>query len=144
MSNFFCKAADISQSTSSVQTLEGALKERLEVYRRSKTVAETEGNSSKVRRYGRICKQFEDALKLHAKGKAIPIDELPTPPGFSPLSEALRPTNVISTPSPKPTTPVPPRTEPEQEPKELSETPQPSRPAPVAPPRTNSGMVNFY
>ncbi|XP_078052129.1 lethal (2) giant discs 1 isoform X2 [Augochlora pura] len=67
------------------ENLELALKERLEVYRRSKTTAETENNASKARRYGRICKQFEDALKLHARGKSITLDELPVPPGFPPL-----------------------------------------------------------
>ncbi|XP_054004051.1 coiled-coil and C2 domain-containing protein 1-like isoform X2 [Hylaeus anthracinus] len=73
---------------SGVENLELALKERLEVYRRTKTAAETEGNSSKARRYGRICKQFEDALKLHARGKPVPLDELPIPPGFPPLVTA--------------------------------------------------------
>ncbi|XP_076377000.1 lethal (2) giant discs 1 isoform X2 [Megalopta genalis] len=67
------------------ENLESALRERLEVYRRSKTAAETEGNSSKARRYGRICKQFEDALKLYARGKPVPLDELPVPHGFPPL-----------------------------------------------------------
>nr|XP_031838756.1 coiled-coil and C2 domain-containing protein 1-like isoform X2 [Nomia melanderi] len=75
-----------------LENLELALKERLEVYRRSKTTAETEGNSSKARRYGRICKQFEDALKLHARGKPVPLDELPVPPGFPPLSAPTQPT----------------------------------------------------
>ena len=62
-----------------------------------KTTAESEGNSSKVRRYGRICKQFEDALKLHTRGKPVPLDELPTPPGFPPLS--LGPQSSASTPA---------------------------------------------
>ncbi|XP_076181781.1 lethal (2) giant discs 1 isoform X2 [Ptiloglossa arizonensis] len=70
------------------ENIELALKERLEVYRRTKTAAETEGNSAKARRYGRICKQFEDALKLHARGKPVILDELPVPPGFPPLSTA--------------------------------------------------------
>ncbi|XP_015126475.1 coiled-coil and C2 domain-containing protein 1-like isoform X2 [Diachasma alloeum] len=85
----------------------GALKERLEVYRRTKTAAEEEGNSSKARRYGRICKQYEDAIKLHAKGKPVDFNELPTPPGFPPI--------VVDSPAP----PGPP--------------PGPSRPAPAPP-----------
>ncbi|XP_024875330.1 coiled-coil and C2 domain-containing protein 1-like, partial [Temnothorax curvispinosus] len=68
------------------ENIEGALKERLEVYRRTKVAAEDEGNTSKARRYGRICKQFEDAIKLYTQGKVIPLDELPVPPGFPPLS----------------------------------------------------------
>ncbi|XP_025995654.1 coiled-coil and C2 domain-containing protein 1-like isoform X2 [Solenopsis invicta] len=68
------------------ENIEGALKERLEVYRRTKIAAENEGNTSKARRYGRICKQFEDAIKLYAQGKDVPLNELPIPPGFPPLS----------------------------------------------------------
>lgn len=50
--------------------------------------AEAEGNTSKARRYGRICKQFEDAIKSYTHGKPVPLDELPVPPGFPPLSNA--------------------------------------------------------
>lgn len=129
-----------------MESLEGALKERLEVYRRSKTMAETEGNSSKVRRYGRICKQFEDALKMHAKGKPVAIDELPTPPGFPPLS-GIGGSNAPAAAS-RPAPPPPTISEP-AEPSESAEPPKPKpRPSPspsrettpVAPPRTNSGM----
>ncbi|XP_014612252.1 PREDICTED: coiled-coil and C2 domain-containing protein 1-like isoform X2 [Polistes canadensis] len=73
-----------------IEDIESALKERLEVYKRTKAAAETEGNSSKARRYGRICKQFEEALKNHARGRPVPLDELPTPPGFSPLSTSTQ------------------------------------------------------
>lgn len=83
--------ANIPQESANLISLESALKERLEVYRRSKSVAENEGNASKARRYTRICKQFEDALKLHSRGKPVPIDELPTPPGFSPLTAPTKP-----------------------------------------------------
>lgn len=68
------------------ENIEGALKERLEIYRRTKVAAEDEGNTSKARRYGRICKQFEDAIKLHTHGKVVVLDELPVPPGFPLLS----------------------------------------------------------
>ncbi|XP_043263034.1 coiled-coil and C2 domain-containing protein 1-like isoform X2 [Colletes gigas] len=84
------------------ENIELALKERLEVYRRTKTVAETEGNSSKTRRYGRICKQFEDALKLYASGKSIPLDELPVPPGFPPLVTVSAPEEQTSEKQPAP------------------------------------------
>ncbi|XP_015438520.1 PREDICTED: coiled-coil and C2 domain-containing protein 1-like [Dufourea novaeangliae] len=100
-----------------LENLELALKERLEVYRRSKTVAETEGNSSKVRRYGRICKQFEEALKFYARGKPIPLDELPTPPGFSPLSVP-----------PQPAAPAPEAERTETQPEPTSRTVLPSEP----------------
>lgn len=88
--------AEAAQAPITGDGIAGALKERLEVYRRTKTAAEEEGNSSKARRYGRICKQYEDAIKLHARGKAIPVDDLPIPPGFPP----------IVTNSPPVTTPV--------------------------------------
>ncbi|XP_058801277.1 coiled-coil and C2 domain-containing protein 1-like [Phymastichus coffea] len=133
-----------------MQSLEAALKERLEVYRRTKTVAETEGNSSKARRYGRICKQFEDALKLHAKGKPVLVEDLPAPPGYpsltafseaKPASVKLAPTIVEPSepreaneplkPSPRPSPKPSPKPSPQP-------SPNPSRKTPVVPPRTNS------
>lgn len=72
--------------SSSPENLEAALIERLEACKKMKATAESEGNSHKARRYGRICKQFEDAIKLYVRGKAIPLDELPTLPGFEPLT----------------------------------------------------------
>ncbi|XP_014209906.1 coiled-coil and C2 domain-containing protein 1-like isoform X2 [Copidosoma floridanum] len=127
-------------------SLETALKERLEIYRRSKTVAESEGNSSKARRYGRICKQFEDALKLHARGKPLPIDELPTPPGFPPLTELAGPKPSLPKPtaeevSEQPETPkrLPPPPPAESPGEAAALSPSPEEPAtPVAPLRKNS------
>lgn len=117
--------------------LDMLLKERLEVYRRSKTLAETEGNSSKVRRYGRICKQFEDALKLHARGKPVPLDELPTPPGFPPLGGPPPP------PSPIPEAPAPVKADEEPSPEEKP-TPSSSKTMPTPPPRQNSGFFIMF
>jgi coiled-coil and C2 domain-containing protein 1 len=125
-----------SQSLGTAESLESALKERLEVYRRSKTVAENEENSSKARRYGRICKQFEDALKLHSKGKPVPLGELPTPPGFPPLSNIVGSAEGAAKPTPS---------LPEVPEAKASEPLQPLKPSPekaskpVAPPRTNTG-----
>lgn len=34
---------------------------------------------------GRIIKQYQEAIKLHAAGKPIPVDELPTPAGYAPI-----------------------------------------------------------
>lgn len=79
------------ESTQSVQvpsiplprtTLE-ALEQRLAKYQSTMQQAQEEGNSSKVRRFGRIIKQYQDAIKLHKVGKPIPFDELPDPPGNS-------------------------------------------------------------
>ncbi|XP_011861691.1 PREDICTED: coiled-coil and C2 domain-containing protein 1-like isoform X2 [Vollenhovia emeryi] len=87
-----------------LENIEGALKERLEVYRRTKVAAEDEGNTSKARRYGRICKQFEDAIKLYAHGKVVSLDELPVPPGFPPLSLNSQNNDNTAQPASKPET----------------------------------------
>ncbi|XP_017876982.1 coiled-coil and C2 domain-containing protein 1-like isoform X2 [Ceratina calcarata] len=112
------------------EDLGAALKERLEVCRRIKATAESEGNASKARRYGRICKQFEDAIKLHTRGKPVPISELPTPPGFEPLTVAPAP---LPDTSEKPSAPVP-ENKPQSEP---SENKRPKAPTP--PSRTQIG-----
>merc|ERR1719339_143327 len=39
----------------------------------------------KPRRMARICKQYQDALRLHAAGRPIPRADLPDPPGFAPI-----------------------------------------------------------
>ncbi|KAK7788952.1 hypothetical protein R5R35_002357 [Gryllus longicercus] len=62
-----------------------ALEQRLIKYKSAEQAAKEEGNSSKVRRMGRIVKQYESAIKMHKAGKPIPVDELPTPPGFGPI-----------------------------------------------------------
>jgi len=64
-------------------TIEEALNQRLAKYREDEAKAKEEGNGSRARRLGRICKQYEDAIKLHKRGKPIPVAELPTPPGYS-------------------------------------------------------------
>lgn len=58
-----------------------ALQQRLAVFKKQEETAKTEGNLSKARRMGRICKQYEDAIRTHNAGKEILVDELPTPPG---------------------------------------------------------------
>lgn len=62
-----------------------ALEQRLQVFRKQEEVAKEQGNSGKTRRMGRIVKQYEQAIKLNSAGKPIPIDELPTPPGYAPI-----------------------------------------------------------
>ena len=61
-------------------TLE-ALEQRLAKYQSIMQQAQEENNSSKVRRFGRIVKQYQDAIKFHKAGKPVPFDELPDPPG---------------------------------------------------------------
>ncbi|VEN43145.1 unnamed protein product [Callosobruchus maculatus] len=66
-------------------TVGEALEQRLAVYKQHESQAKEEGNSSKARRFGRIVKQYEQAIKQHKAGKPIAVDELPTPPGYGPI-----------------------------------------------------------
>ncbi|XP_020807012.1 coiled-coil and C2 domain-containing protein 1-like isoform X1 [Drosophila serrata] len=62
-----------------------ALQQRLEKYQSVEAAAKAENNTGKARRFGRIVKQYDDAIKLYKAGKPVPYDELPVPPGFGPL-----------------------------------------------------------
>ncbi|CAH0556812.1 unnamed protein product [Brassicogethes aeneus] len=62
-----------------------ALEQRLAVYKEQENKAKQEENSGKARRYGRIVKQFETAIKQHKAGKPVEYEELPTPPGYGPI-----------------------------------------------------------
>uniref|UniRef100_A0A1I8MMA6 Coiled-coil and C2 domain-containing protein 1-like n=1 Tax=Musca domestica TaxID=7370 RepID=A0A1I8MMA6_MUSDO len=86
--------------TSSGNMLE-ALQQRLEKYKSVEEAAKAEGNSSKARRFGRIVKQYEDAIKAYKNGRTVPYDELPVPPGFGPLPvENVAPASAPSAPVP--------------------------------------------
>jgi coiled-coil and C2 domain-containing protein 1 len=82
-------------------TVMEALQQRLEKYKSTEKAAKDEGNSSKARRVGRIVKQYEDAIKMHKSGKPIPVDDLPTPPGYGPIP-VDGPPKPSPVPSPKP------------------------------------------
>nr|CAI5855953.1 unnamed protein product [Callosobruchus analis] len=90
-------------------TVGEALEQRLAVYKQHESQAKEEGNSSKARRFGRIVKQYEQAIKQHKAGKPIPLDELPTPPGYGPFPVEGAPPRA---PAPKaaPQTPASPST----------------------------------
>jgi len=66
-------------------TIAEALEQRLQKYKSEELKAKQAGNASKARRMGRICKQYEDAKRLHKAGRPIPRGDLPDPPGFSPI-----------------------------------------------------------
>lgn len=93
-----------------------ALQQRLEVYQQQEAKAKEQGNSSKARRMGRIIKQYEDAIKRNKVGKPIPVEDLPTPPGYAPIP-------VENTSSPKPTPP--------EKPKPSSASPSPPKQTPT-------------
>uniref|UniRef100_A0A182MYA9 Coiled-coil and C2 domain-containing protein 1-like n=1 Tax=Anopheles dirus TaxID=7168 RepID=A0A182MYA9_9DIPT len=86
-----------------------ALEQRLEKYKSVEQAAKDEGNSSKARRMGRIVKQYQDAIKAHKAGKPIPIDELPTPPGYGPIPVDGPPQPPVPAASKKPAPSIPPK-----------------------------------
>ncbi|XP_046604869.1 coiled-coil and C2 domain-containing protein 1-like isoform X1 [Neodiprion virginianus] len=132
------KASSPVSVSSGGDVLGSALKERLEVYRRMKVTAETDGKGAKVRMYGRLCKQFEEAIKIHERGKPIDLEDLPTPPGFPPLG-----TLVGNTSPPKAAAEPGPGSEPIPEPEPSEEADPrstPQRKAPAPPPRTKPAM----
>ncbi|CAF4897270.1 unnamed protein product [Pieris macdunnoughi] len=73
------------QGLITASTVDEALKQRLAAFQEQESKAKEQGNSSKARRMGRITKQYQEAIKLHAAGKAISVDELPTPAGYAPI-----------------------------------------------------------
>lgn len=104
-------------------TIMEALQQRLDKYKSVEQAAKDEGNTSKARRFGRIIKQYDDAIKAQKAGRTVAYDELPCPPGFGPIP-------VDGPPKPKP----PPTPVPQMKPT----SPQPSTSdevKPVAPPR---------
>lgn len=92
---------EVAEELITASTVGGALQQRLEKYKSVEQSAKEEGNNSKARRFGRIIKQYEDAIKSHKAGRPVVYDELPCPPGFGPLplgDQAPKP--VLSTPDP--------------------------------------------
>lgn len=87
-------------ASSEPKTILEALNERMATYKKVEEQAKAEGNSGKVRRFGRIIKQYEDAIKAHKAGRPIIEEDLPVPPGFGPLpkegTSSLSPSTVTS------------------------------------------------
>ncbi|XP_075151892.1 lethal (2) giant discs 1 isoform X2 [Haematobia irritans] len=73
-----------AEATGAISMLD-ALQQRFDKYKSVEENAKAEGNSSKARRFGRIVKQYEDAIKCYKNGRPVAYDELPVPPGFGPL-----------------------------------------------------------
>lgn len=77
-----------------------ALQQRLQKYESSLEEAKNGDNGSKVRRMGRIVKQYEDAIKAYKAGKPVAFDDLPSPPGFAPIpKDTESPKNALQQPS---------------------------------------------
>ncbi|KAJ8978015.1 hypothetical protein NQ317_002777 [Molorchus minor] len=99
------EAADLpEEELIMASTILEALEQRLSVYKDHENQAKEQGNSSKARRYGRIVKQYEQAVKMHKAGKPVPVDELPTPPGYGPIpiEGGARPVQKPTPAAPKP------------------------------------------
>ena len=62
-----------------------ALEQRLAKYREGLKTAQDKGESSRVRRMGRIIKQYESAIKTTKAGKPCDYEDLPAPPGYPPI-----------------------------------------------------------
>ncbi|XP_026324439.1 coiled-coil and C2 domain-containing protein 1-like isoform X2 [Hyposmocoma kahamanoa] len=76
-----------------------ALRQRLAAFQQQEAKAKEDGNASKARRMSRIVKQYQDAIKLHAAGKPIATDELPTPAGHAPFPTDNAHSAISATPS---------------------------------------------
>lgn len=58
---------------------------RIVKYKESLETANNEGQDTKIRRMGRIVKQYEEAIVANKKGAKYDYEELPAPPGYPPL-----------------------------------------------------------
>ncbi|EDW03801.1 coiled-coil and C2 domain-containing protein 1-like isoform X2 [Drosophila grimshawi] len=102
-----------------------ALQQRLAKYKSVEEAAKAEDNTSKARRFGRIVKQFEDAIRQHKAGKPVAYDELPVPPGFGPLPTGNA-MPAASAAAPAPTPPMSPTSPPATESTSAGGTPSSS------------------
>lgn len=125
---------DVSTGDGNSGSLIDALQARLNKYKAVEETAKQEGNASKARRFGRIVKQYQEAMKACKAGKAdYEYGELPIPPGFGPLPSPTSATgkkNEDQTPSSSSATPTPPKRSPDggSEAAKLPPTP-PNRPS---------------
>ena len=79
-----------------------ALQQRLEKYKQGQKNAQDAGESSRVRRTGRIVKQYEEAIKMVKAGKPIDLSELPCPPGYPPIPAGKPAASPRPSPQPRP------------------------------------------
>lgn len=110
-------ASRLFNAPETASTVLEALNQRLDKYKETAAQAEAKGDSSKVRRLGRIIKQYETAIKAHKSGKDFDYSSLPVPPGFPdiPVEDKNRaivtppkapvPVRAPAVPSPDPTSP---------------------------------------
>ncbi len=76
---------DVNSDIAIPKTTMEALEQRLAKYHEGVKSAKEKGESSRVRRLGRIVKSYEDAIKATKSNKPYDYVELPTPPGYPPI-----------------------------------------------------------
>lgn len=91
-------ASRLFNAPETASTVLEALNQRLDKYKETAAQAEAKGDSSKVRRLGRIIKQYETAIKAHKSGKDFDYSSLPVPPGFPDIP--VEKNNAVVTPVP--------------------------------------------
>ncbi|XP_053957948.1 coiled-coil and C2 domain-containing protein 1-like isoform X3 [Anastrepha ludens] len=123
------ESVPIQEDASAPLSMLEALEQRLEKYKSVEESAKTEGNSSKARRFARIVKQYQDAIKQYKVGRPVPYDELPVPPGFDPLP--IMNTTPVNPSAPK-TTPIPKRSDPPTNESISSQGSSESTPVPIS------------
>ena len=112
-----------------------ALEQRMAKYREGLKTAQEKGESSRVRRMGRIIKQYESAIRDTKAGRACDYADLPTPPGYPPIPAAAarpvkRPAANTTSPVPLPTQSLPPRSSASSTPTTPSSRPPPASATP--------------
>jgi len=91
---------DLFGAPSAPKSIMEALEQRLTKYESEVEKAKEMNNGSKLRRMGRIVKQYQEAIALYKKGKPVAFDELPTPPGFAPIPVTPVATPAVAKPTP--------------------------------------------
>ena len=76
---------DVNPEIAVPKTTMEALEQRLAKYKEGVKSAKEKGESSRVRRLGRIVKSYEEAIKATKATKPYDYSELPTPPGYPPI-----------------------------------------------------------
>lgn len=89
------------------RTVMEALEQRLAKYQATQRAAEEKEESSRVRRMGRIIKQYQEAIKMTKAKKPYDYSELPDPPGYPPIPVPRTPRPTPQS-VPKPTQSLPP------------------------------------
>jgi coiled-coil and C2 domain-containing protein 1 len=88
------------------KTTMDALEQRVAKYKEGLKTAQEKGESSRIRRMGRIIKQYESAIKNTRAGKACDYDDLPAPPGYPPIPTPKPQRQMAAVPLPTQSLPV--------------------------------------